>query len=79
MGQSSGNGGTGSNNITQKVMGEFALLQTELKPVLKTLSKTNFTIVAIHNHVNFRKSKNNLCNWDAKGPLESIISQLKKS
>jgi hypothetical protein len=78
MGQSSGNGGTGSNNITQKVMGEFALLQTELKPVLKTLSKTNFTIVAIHNHAILENPKTIFVHWDAKGPLESIISPIKE-
>ena len=69
MGQSSGNGGTGSNNITQKVMGEFALLQTELKPVLKTLSKTNFTIVAIHNHAILENPKKIFVHWDAKCTL----------
>ena len=78
MGQSSGNGGTGSNNTTQKVMGEFALLQTELKPVLKTLSKTNFTIVAIHNHEILENPKTIFVHWDAKGPLESIISPIKE-
>ena len=78
MGQSSGNGGTGSNNITQKVMGEFALLQTELKPVLKKLSKTNFTIVAIHNHAILENPNTIFVHWDAKGPLESIISPIKE-
>jgi hypothetical protein len=78
MGQSSGNGGTGSNNTTQKVKGEFALLQTELKPVLNTLSKTNFTIVAIHNHEILENPKTIFVHWDAKGPLESIISPIKE-
>ena len=59
-------------------MGEFALLQTELKPVLKTLSKTNFTIVAIHNHAILENPKTIFVHWDAKGPLESIISPIKE-
>ena len=82
--------GTGSNNTTvnassatsnsQNVMamGEFALLQTELKPVLKTLSKTNWTIVAIHNHAILENPKTIFVHWDAKGPVQSIISPIKE-
>ena len=82
--------GTGSNNTTvnpssatsnsQNVvaMGEFALLQTELKPVLTTLSKTNWTIVAIHNHAILENPKTIFVHWDAKGPVQSIISPIKE-
>jgi hypothetical protein len=82
--------GTGSNNTTvnassaisnrQNVMamGEFALLQTELKPVLKTLSKTNWTIVAIHNHAILENPKTIFVHWDAKGTVQSIISPIKE-
>ena len=82
--------GTGSNNTTvnassaisnrQNVMamGEFALLQTELKPVLKILSKTNWTIVAIHNHAILENPKTIFVHWDAKGPVQSIVSPIKE-
>jgi hypothetical protein len=82
--------GTGSNNTTvnassatsnsQNVMamGEFALLQTELKPVLKTLSKTNWTIVAIHNHAILENPKTIFVHWDAKGPVQSIVPPIKE-
>jgi hypothetical protein len=82
--------GTGSNNTTvnassaisnrQNVMamGEFALLQTELKPVLKILSKTNWTIVAIHNHAILENPKTIFVHWDAKGPVQSIVPLIKE-
>jgi Domain of Unknown Function (DUF1259) len=89
-GGSNGGGGTGSNNTTgnassptsntQKVMAmvEFALLQTELKPVLNLISKTNWTVVAIHNHALLETPDTIFIHADAKGPLESIIFPIKE-
>jgi hypothetical protein len=85
-----GAGGSGTTNTTlnassptsntQKVMAmiEFALLQTELKPVLNMISKTNWTIVAIHNHALLETPDTIFVHADAKGPLESIISPIKE-
>jgi len=85
-----GGGGADANNTTlnassptsntQKVMAmvEFALLQTELKPVLNIISKTNWTVVAIHNHVLLETPDTIFVHADAKGPLESIISPIKE-
>jgi hypothetical protein len=67
-----------SNSQNVMTMGEFALLQTELKPVLKTLSKTNWTIVAIHNHAILENPKTIFVHWDAKGTVQSIISPIKE-
>jgi hypothetical protein len=67
-----------SNSQNVMAMGEFALLQTELKPVLKTLSKTNWTIVAIHNHAILENPKTIFVHWDAKGPVQSIVSPIKE-
>ena len=66
------------NSQNVMTMGEFALLQTELKPVLKTLSKTNWTIVAIHNHAILENPKTIFVHWDAKGPVQSIVSPIKE-
>ena len=83
-------GGADANNTTlnassstlntQKVMAmvEFALLQTELKPVLNIISKTNWTVVAIHNHVLLETPDTIFVHADAKGPLESIIFPIKE-
>jgi Domain of Unknown Function (DUF1259) len=67
-----------SNSQNVMAMGEFALLQTELKPVLKILSKTNWTIVAIHNHAILENPKTIFVHWDAKGPVQSIVSPIKE-
>jgi hypothetical protein len=66
------------NSQNVMTMGEFALLQTELKPVLKTLSKTNWTIVAIHNHAILENPKTIFVHWDAKGSVQSIVSPIKE-
>jgi Domain of Unknown Function (DUF1259) len=65
---------------TQKVMAmvEFALLQTELKSVLNLISKTNWTVVAIHNHALLETPDTIFVHTEAKGPLESIISPIKE-
>lgn len=67
-----------SNRQNVMAMGELALLQTELKPVLKILSKTNWTIVAIHNHAILENPKTIFVHWDAKGPMQSIVSPIKE-
>jgi hypothetical protein len=65
---------------TQKVMAmvEIALLQTELKPVLNLISKTNWTLVAIHNHAILENPDTIFIHADAKGPLTSIIMPIKE-
>jgi hypothetical protein len=65
---------------TQNVMAmvELALLQTELKPVLKLISKTNWTVVAIHNHALLETPDTIFVHTEAKGPLKSIISPIKE-
>jgi hypothetical protein len=67
-----------SNSQNVMAMGEFALLQTELKPVLNTISKTNWTIVAIHNHAILENPKTIFVHWDAKGSVQSIVSPIKE-
>ena len=66
-----------SNSQNVMAMGEFVLLQPELKPVLKTQSKTNLIIVAIHNHTILENLKTIFVYWDAKGPVQSIVSPIK--
>lgn len=87
-GGSNGGGGAGSNNTTVNAssptsntqnamaMVEFALLQTELKPVLNLISKTNWTVVAIHNHALLETPDTIFVHADAKGSLQSIIAPI---
>ena len=69
-----------STSNTQKVMAmvEIALLQTELKPVLNLISKTNWTVVAIHNHAILENPATIFIHADVKGPLTSIIMPIKE-
>jgi len=87
-GGSNGGDGAGSNNTTVNAssptsntqnamaMVEFALLQTELKPVLNLISKTNWTVVAIHNHALLETPDTIFVHADAKGSLQSIIAPI---
>ena len=74
-----GNASSPTSN-TQKVMAmvEVALLQTELKPVLNLISKTNWTVVAIHNHAILENPDTIFIHADVKGPLTSIIMPIKE-
>ena len=83
----SSNNGTGStlnasspesNRQNVVAMVELALLQTELKPVLNLISKTNWTIVAIHNHALLEKPDTIFVHADAKGTLANIIFPIKE-
>jgi hypothetical protein len=58
-------------------MGEFALLQTELKPVLKAIARSDWNITAIHNHPILEEPDMIFVHWDALGDLNSIINQTK--
>ena len=56
-------------------MGEFALLQTKLKPVLLAMSKSNVNITAIHNHPILEKSPMIFVHWDTLGSLNTVLNQ----
>lgn len=43
------------NNENSVVDGDFAVLESELQPVLKALRVSNINIVAIHNHMTFEQ------------------------
>lgn len=58
-------------------MGEFALLETELKPVLKAIARSDWNITAVHNHPILEEPDMIFVHWDALGDLNSIINQTK--
>jgi hypothetical protein len=83
----SSNNGTGStlnasspesNRQNVVAMVELALLQTELKPVLNLISKTNWTIVAIHNHALLENPDTIFVHADANDTLANIIFPIKE-
>jgi len=58
-------------------MGEFALLQTELKPVLKAIVRSDWNVTAVHNHPILEELDMIFVHWDALGDLNSITNQTK--
>jgi hypothetical protein len=73
-----GGGGGGSSSSQQVfVMGEFGLLEPQLVPMVKAAVNSNWTIVAIHNHMLQEKPKMIFVHWSAQGDLNTIENQIK--
>lgn len=60
------------------VMGEFALLQPELKPMLLAISKANWNVTAVHNHPILENPPMIFVHWDALGNLNTLTGQIKQ-
>jgi hypothetical protein len=73
--------GVNSNNNESNpmvvVMGEFALLQSELKPALMSLSKANLNVTAVHNHPILEKPPMIFVHWNTMGNLDTVMGQIK--
>lgn len=78
-GVSSGSASGGTNNKTVFVMGEFALLEPQLVPMVKAAVGSNWTIAAVHNHMVLEKPKMMFVHWSAQGDLNTITSQIKNA
>jgi len=69
-----------ANNTTgQKVfvMGEFGLLEPQLVPMVKAGVGSNWTILAVHNHMVQEKPNMIFVHWSAQGDLNTITNQIK--
>jgi Domain of Unknown Function (DUF1259) len=69
-----------ANNATAQkvfVMGEFALLESQLVPMVKAAVASNWTIAAVHNHMIQEKPKMIFVHWSAQGDLDTITNQIK--
>jgi hypothetical protein len=72
---SSSAGNTSSQQVF--VMGEFGLLEPQLVPMVKSAVSSNWTVVAIHNHMVQEKPKMIFVHWSAQGDLNTIENQIK--
>jgi hypothetical protein len=68
-------GNTSSQQVF--VMGEFGLLEPQLVPMVKSAVSSNWTVVAIHNHMVQEKPKMIFVHWSAQGDLNTIENQIK--
>jgi hypothetical protein len=60
-------------------MGEFALLEPQLAPMVKAAAGSNWTIAAVHNHMVLERPKMMFVHWSAQGDLNTITSQIKNT
>lgn len=61
------------------VDGDFAVLEDELQPVLKSLRAENINIVAIHHHMTHEKPRTLFLHYWGKGTVESLARGVKKT
>ena len=62
---------------TAFVDGDFAMLESELQPVLKALRKAGINIVAIHNHMTHEEPQYVFLHYWGKGPAAGLAKGLK--
>ena len=68
--------GTDANAI---VDGDFAVLEDELQPVLKSLRAEGINLVAIHHHMTHEEPRILFLHYWGKGAVESLAGSLKKA
>jgi hypothetical protein len=67
------------SNQSLHVIGDFALLETEMNPVLQTITKSGWTVTGIHNHMILESPKMTFVHWTAQGDLNTVINQVKEA
>ncbi|MEO9363913.1 MAG: DUF1259 domain-containing protein [Nitrososphaera sp.] len=69
--------GGGQQPTSQQVyvMGDFALLETEMNGVLAVVKDNGWTVTGIHNHMINETPKTTFMHWEARGNLDTIIDQ----
>lgn len=60
-------------------MGDFALLESEMNPVLQVLTEAGWTVTGIHNHMILESPKTSFMHWETQGDLNTIIGQIKNA
>jgi hypothetical protein len=71
---SSGNSTTSASEQVY-VMGDFALLETEMNDVLSVVKENAWTVTGIHNHMINETPKTTFMHWEAQGDINEIIDQ----
>ena len=72
---SSGNSTTTSASEQAYVMGDFALLETEMNDVLSVVKENAWTVTGIHNHMINEMPKTTFMHWEAQGNINEIVDQ----
>jgi hypothetical protein len=61
------------------VMGDFALLESEMNPVLQVLTNAGWTVTGVHNHMMLESPKTTFMHWETQGDLNTIIGQIRSA
>jgi hypothetical protein len=74
---SSGNSTTSTTTASGQVyvMGDFALLETEMNNVLSVVKENGWTVTGIHNHMINETPKTTFMHWEAQGNINEIVDQ----
>jgi hypothetical protein len=67
------------SNQSVYVMGDFALLESEMNPVLRILTEAGWTVTGIHNHMILESPKTSFMHWETQGDLNTIVGQIKNA
>ena len=71
---SSGNSTTTASEQVY-VMGDFALLETEMNDVLSVVKENGWTVTGIHNHMINETPKTTFMHWEAQGNINEVVDQ----
>jgi Domain of Unknown Function (DUF1259) len=66
-------------NQSVYVMGDFALIEPEMNPVLKSIADAGWTTTGVHNHMILESPKATFMHWETSGDLNTVVTQIKET
>lgn len=69
----------GGTDDDAAVSGDFAVLEDELQPVLKSLRREGINVVAIHHHMTHERPRMLFLHFWGRGPAENLAHGLKRT
>ena len=66
-----------TSNQNVYVMGDFALLESEMNPVLQIVKQAGWTVTGVYNQMMLESPKTSFMHWKTQGNLNTIIGQIK--
>jgi len=70
---------TGMPENQAYVMGDFALLETEMNNVLKVVTKNGWTVTGVHNHMILEAPKTTFLHWETRGTIDALVTQINEA
>jgi hypothetical protein len=70
---------SGMANDQVYVMGDFALLETEMNNVLRVITSNKWTVTGVHNHMINESPKTTFVHWEARGNIDSVVNQINQT